>query len=472
MTNPYADALDGLTLDDPVRAFFDFCREREAVRARREGGQAAPWSQDPIFQKARFLNVFREDDRGSKAIRRFVEPVADDPPRLIHALFFARWCNEPSVLDSLTVDLLERPDDLNAALMRHSPWFNATAYPVGPATIDGQRRSRRDVATHGLREVLPRLVDSIQTADRDVVRATRAANAILNLDNDFPVFMAVVDVASFRPDLIDPASPVPTGIGAAPFLDRLQAHLGLDSHADTCRAMIALQPERWPEARRALQPIDVEYLSCECRKYWSYAHGTKTFTGKNVFRPGHTPLVEVDVDADAAPVQTHIHVLAGGPCSGKSTVANLLEQQGFLVIPETSRELLEAADEDPRLDPAAWQTRILHADHALFSGLPKDRVVITDTSFVENLVFARDAGLEVGPRLRRWLERCRYAKVFFLEPLERYEQDAVRSQTQATARRLGDRIREQYKALGYDLIPVPRGTPQDRAAFVQARIEG
>ena len=36
--NPYAKALEGLHLDDPVKAFFDFCREREAIRIRREKG--------------------------------------------------------------------------------------------------------------------------------------------------------------------------------------------------------------------------------------------------------------------------------------------------------------------------------------------------------------------------------------------------------------------------------------------------
>ena len=36
--NPYAKALEGLRLDDPVKAFFDFCREREAIRMRREKG--------------------------------------------------------------------------------------------------------------------------------------------------------------------------------------------------------------------------------------------------------------------------------------------------------------------------------------------------------------------------------------------------------------------------------------------------
>ena len=76
--NPYATALDGLVLNDPVQAFFDFCRERENIRRLRESGAAAPWSKDPVFQQGRFLNIFREDDRGTKALFRFVEPVTDN----------------------------------------------------------------------------------------------------------------------------------------------------------------------------------------------------------------------------------------------------------------------------------------------------------------------------------------------------------------------------------------------------------
>ena len=62
--NPYATALDGLVLDDPVSAFFDFCREREKIRFLRKSGAPDPWTSDPIFQQGRFFNVFREDDRG------------------------------------------------------------------------------------------------------------------------------------------------------------------------------------------------------------------------------------------------------------------------------------------------------------------------------------------------------------------------------------------------------------------------
>ena len=90
--NPYADALNGLDLKDPVSAFFKFCKEREQIRMKREQGESFPWSEDPIFQKGRFLNVFREDDKVSKSIISFAEPLKNDLPRLIQALFFGRWC--------------------------------------------------------------------------------------------------------------------------------------------------------------------------------------------------------------------------------------------------------------------------------------------------------------------------------------------------------------------------------------------
>merc|ERR1711935_1242450 len=132
MANPYAAALDGLDLPDPVSSFFEFCREREAIRLRRESGRSGPWSSDRVFQKGRFLNVFREDDRGTKAILRFVQPVVarGDLHELVRALFFARWCNKQSTLDALDPALLEDEDKLQQALaaMENQPWCNETAY--------------------------------------------------------------------------------------------------------------------------------------------------------------------------------------------------------------------------------------------------------------------------------------------------------------------------------------------------------
>jgi hypothetical protein len=55
MNNPYEKALDGLSIEDPVKSFFDWCIERENIRVKREKGISAPWTDDPIFQKGRFI---------------------------------------------------------------------------------------------------------------------------------------------------------------------------------------------------------------------------------------------------------------------------------------------------------------------------------------------------------------------------------------------------------------------------------
>ena len=46
--NPYASALKGLKLEDPVAAFFKFCKERENIRLKRERGEPGPWTTDEV----------------------------------------------------------------------------------------------------------------------------------------------------------------------------------------------------------------------------------------------------------------------------------------------------------------------------------------------------------------------------------------------------------------------------------------
>ena len=284
--NPYGAALCGLELADPVQAFFDWCRERERIREKRERGEPPPWSADPVFRRGRFLNVFREDDRGSRAVIAFVRRAGTAVPDLLHALFFARWCNRAATLDRLGPALLRQPEKLRHFLLQEAPQpWGSEAYPVVDAHWDGRSFDRLEAAVELFPRCLGFLEECVRAAAGNVVTATRAINARFRMTNDFPIFMAVADVAWFRPGLIRPDSPVPTGIGSAPFMDLLQTHLGLPDHEATMRRMIELQPQYWPEARRGFTPIDIEYLGCECRKYFSYVNGTKRFEGRNLFAP-------------------------------------------------------------------------------------------------------------------------------------------------------------------------------------------
>ena len=283
LQNPYAHSLDDLEIEDPVQSFFDYCKKREAVRVKRESGEAYPWTDDPILQKGRFLNVFREDDKVSKSIIKFAEPAKEDLPLLIQALFFGRWCNRDSTIDKLSLDDLADPEALKEKLLGLEQWENSTAYPVEDSYWGDKLYNRIDASTNKFFEKKEELVELVLNSSRSVITATENINKQFKMANNFPIFMALIDIAWFREDVIPITTDVPTGIGAEPYLDRLQKFLNLNNHQDVGTKMIELQKKFWPEAKREFYPIDIEYQSCECRKYFSYVNGTKKFEGKNLF---------------------------------------------------------------------------------------------------------------------------------------------------------------------------------------------
>jgi len=283
LENPYSHSLDGLKIEDPVQSFFDYCKKREDVRIKRESGESYPWSDDPILQKGRFLNVFREDDKVSKSIIKFAEPAKDDLPLLIQALFFSRWCNRDSTIDKLSLDDLADPEALKEKLLGLEQWENITAYPVEDSYWGDKLYNRIDASTNKFFEKKDELVELVLNSSRSVITATENINKQFKMGNNFPIFMALIDIAWFREDVIPITTDVPTGIGAEPYLDRLQKFLNLNNHQDVGTKMIELQKKFWPEAKREFYPIDIEYQSCECRKYFSYVNGTKKFEGKNLF---------------------------------------------------------------------------------------------------------------------------------------------------------------------------------------------
>ena len=179
LENPYAHSLDGLKIEDPVRSFFDYCKKREAVRVKRESGEAYPWSDDPILQKGRFLNVFREDDKVSKSIIKFAEPAKEDLPLLIQSLFFSRWCNRDLTIDKLTINDLHNPETLKERLLSFEQWENFTAYPVEDSYWNQNFYSRIDAATYKFYEKKEELAEIVLNSNRDAITATNNVNSNL-----------------------------------------------------------------------------------------------------------------------------------------------------------------------------------------------------------------------------------------------------------------------------------------------------
>ena len=98
-------------------------------------------------------------------------------------------------------------------------------------------------------------------------------------------------------------------------------------------------------------------------------------------------------------------------------------------------------------------------------------IVISNTSFIETLVFSARAGIEMSPTVKDWLMKKRYTKVFFLASPASYESTAVRMESQQVALAISREVEEAYKHFGYQLVVVPAEMSlPDRCLFVEKHI--
>lgn len=81
--------------------FIAFVKERYAIFLKRKKGLPAPWTSDPILQKYRFTNVYREDDRVTIWIKNNLRDPLADSPLLITAMSAARLINRIETLEVL-----------------------------------------------------------------------------------------------------------------------------------------------------------------------------------------------------------------------------------------------------------------------------------------------------------------------------------------------------------------------------------
>lgn len=84
-----------------VKAFIDFIIERHAVYLKKTAGSSRPWTTDPILQKYKFCNVYRELDRTTVWIAEHWRKPHEEDPDLWFAMLVARLINWPPTLNEL-----------------------------------------------------------------------------------------------------------------------------------------------------------------------------------------------------------------------------------------------------------------------------------------------------------------------------------------------------------------------------------
>ena len=91
-------------------AFFYWITERENIRLARLRNEPKPWSKDPIFQRYKFCNVRREDDRVTIWIKNHWRDSCRGHQNMWFAMVVARLFNWPDTLDAIGFPLSDYTD--------------------------------------------------------------------------------------------------------------------------------------------------------------------------------------------------------------------------------------------------------------------------------------------------------------------------------------------------------------------------
>lgn len=174
----------------------------------------------------------------------------------------------------------------------------------------------------------------------------------------------------------------------------------------------------------------------------------------------------------------HLHVITGGPGSGKTTLIDALAAEGVHHMPEAGRAIIQdqvdiGGNALPWGDREAFATLMLACEMRSYrEAVDAPGPIIFDRGIPDVIGYLRLCGLAVPATLLRAAERRRYASRVFIAPPwpAIFEQDAERKQTLAEAEATYHAMVDAYSSLGYELVRLPLAPALQRATFVRDQI--
>jgi predicted ATPase len=176
-------------------------------------------------------------------------------------------------------------------------------------------------------------------------------------------------------------------------------------------------------------------------------------------------------------MKDNYYILTGAMGSGKSTVINELKDKALTCIKEPAREILAeqrlidgqgVPDKDPNLFCQLLLSRSIYQYKEMTANVGK---ILFDRGIPDCVAYANYFDLNNGPFINA-ANTYRYnPKVFFLPAWQEiYVNDEERKMSFDESREFGEKLKNLYQSLNYQIIEVPKCSPIDRASFIMEHI--
>lgn len=172
---------------------------------------------------------------------------------------------------------------------------------------------------------------------------------------------------------------------------------------------------------------------------------------------------------------TNWNVITGCPCTGKTTVVNLLAQIGYKTTIEHARHYIDTQKisgrtvEEIRQNKKEFQLGVLNMQIEEEGKLDVNELVFLDRALPDAMAYYRFLGLDYDPRLMEQCNKYCYKKVFILDRLPLVN-DYARREDEAEQIRIHKLIIEVYESYPCPIVHVPVLPPEERVDFILKHI--
>ncbi len=168
------------------------------------------------------------------------------------------------------------------------------------------------------------------------------------------------------------------------------------------------------------------------------------------------------------------YVLTGTAFTGKSTVIDLLAAQGYPIVPETARIIIEeeqkkGSDILPWKDLFQFQEKVIERQTLLESEVLGEHIFL-DRGVLDSYAYSKAGELTLPKKFFEGAH-LRYHTVFILELLPGYQPDEVRKETSEYREVVHHALKEAYEEFGYKPVAVPVFSPEQRVEFILKHIK-